>query len=153
MRYPLKGDAARLIHNHAVQLNSLRVQRPRNSHVMTLNWEKEGAITLDRVFGPAKVSIDPRVTGKVPEHKEVVAVDGWIQGGGDCVVSFIGHEGYFYEDFVISAGTSNYQELDPPFVIQNGIWKGEFIQPELQSEPEFPAFMLVVMVTIETSPI
>ena len=152
MRYPLKGDAARLIHNHAVQLNSLRVQRPRNSHVMTLNWEKEGDITLDRVFGPAKVSIDPRVTGKVPEYKEVVAQDGWVQGGGPVIISFKSNDGYFFEDFSIE-GSSNYLELDPPFVVQNGIFKGEFIQPELQAEPEFPAFTLVVMVTIETSPI
>ncbi len=151
MRYPLKGDAARLIHNHAVQLNSLRVQRPRNSHVMTINFEKEGPITFDRFFSPALVTVDPRTTGQVPEHKQVIAVAGWLNSG-EVVMSYQHNTGYFFENHVISGGF-NYEELEEPFVVQNGFFKGEYVRPELQEEPDIPSYNLVCMVIIECSPI
>lgn len=150
-KYPLKGDAARLIHSHAVQLNTVRVQRPRNAHVKTLNFEKEGPITLDRFFAPALVTIDPLINGQVVEYKRIIAVAGWL-GSGSVTISYLHNSGYFFEGHVITGGF-NYQELEEPFVIGNGAVKGEYLAPELQEEPDLPAFNLTCMVIIETSPI
>ncbi len=150
-RYPVKGDAARLIHSHAVQLNGIRVQRPRNSHVKTLNFEKEGPITMDRFFSPALVTIDPKDSGQVVEYKRIIAVAGWLNVG-EIDISWETNGSYFFENHHISGGL-NYQELDDPFVISNESTMGQFIRPELLEEPPFPAFNFTGMVIIETSPI
>lgn len=148
--YAQKGDAARLIHNHSLQLNGLRIQRPRNSHVKTLNFEKEGPITFERFFSPALVTIDPLDSGQVVEHKRIIAVAGWLNEG-EVIISYQHNSGYFFENHVITGGF-NYQELEEPFIIGNGLYKGEYLRPEIQEEP-VGAANLMCMIVIETSPI
>lgn len=131
--------------------------RPKRAHVKTLSFVKGGQITLATFFVPAKVTIDP-VEHDHPEHKQVVAIDGWLSSG-EVTISWQHNTGYFYEDHVIAGGT-NLIVFDglggrpDPFLIESDdIYHGEFLRPEVQEEPALASFEIGLYVTIETVPV
>ncbi len=161
--YARRGDQAQWMANQARQTARMRTARPRRGAMPALSWAMEGPITLDRFFLPTMNTIDPLGDGVYPEHKQIVAVDGWLHSGGNVLISWQANDSYFYEEHLIVVGESGQgnriwfdgQDGRPtPFIIENGdVFSGEFPRPEIQEEPAFPALHLACFALYETVPI
>lgn len=151
--YARKGDQARWMSSQSRQTRRLRTARPRRGHVAGPTFIAQGQITMDTFFPPKLVTIDPVSEGDYPEHKQIVAVDGWLSVGGPVMVSWSYNEGYFYEEHEISGG-SNRIVLPEPFLIENGdTFGGEWIRPVIAEEPAFDCFHIALTPIIETVPV
>lgn len=122
-------------------IRRLRTRRPRNWHVASPGWSEQN-ITLATVFTPHLVTVDPMGQGDYPQHKQIVAVDGWHNGGGDVHLAWEYNTGYFLDEHILLGGSgSNRVYLEEPFIIHPpnfGVFGGQFIRPEVIEEPEFP---------------
>lgn len=153
MAYFARNDAIRAERARREVMRRLTTNRPRRAHVPSPTWTMEGQITMERYFPPALVTIDPVSDDAYPEHKQVVAVDGWLSVAGPVTISWRHNTGYFYENHEIEGG-SNRVVLPEPFLIENGeLYGGEFLQPEIIAVPAFACFHLSCIAIIETVPI
>jgi hypothetical protein len=157
---PQRGDSARLARSFSEQLRHLRTARPKRAHVKTLSFIMEGGITLDRVFPPALVTIDP-ASSDYPEYKRIVAIDGWLSTGGPVIIDWFSNDGTFYSGHEITTTPGTNRVLfdglsgrPEPVLIENGdTLGGEFLQPIISDEPVDTAIHLSCMVIIETVPV
>lgn len=131
----------------------LRTRRPRNWHIASPGWIVYD-IDLSYVFIPHLVTVDPMGQGEYPQHKQIVAVDGYSTGGGDLNLAWQHNTGYFVDEHIIVGGSgSNRLYLDEPFVIHPpdfGVYGGQFIRPEVQSEPTVAIPAVGVYFIVET---
>lgn len=153
--YARDDDGARNQWRLQRNLNRQRTRRPLRGHVPSPTWVIEGAITLSRFIPPAHITIDPVSHGDLPEHKQIVAVDGWSHSGGDVLISWQHNTGYFLENHLIVGGEgSNRVVLPDPYIIEyEGGFGGEWIRPEIQEEPEVPSLHLSLVVIVEAVPV
>jgi hypothetical protein len=157
MAYFARSDAVRAERSRREVMRRVTTTRPKRAHVKTLSFVKSGQITLATFFIPGKVTTDP-VEHDHPEHKQVVAIDGWLSVG-EVTISWQHNLGYFYEDHVISGGSNpivfDGREGRPdPFLIERDeVFHGEFLRPEVQEEPAIESYEIGLYVTIETVPI
>ncbi len=151
--YPRRGDAARDARRNAEGVRRLRTGRPRTGNVYTLNFVWAGLLPsnpTDMLIPPALITIDPIGEGDYPEYKRIIGFDGWILG--EATLKWMSNSSNIVVDHVISGGSGNRYMLDEPFIIENGAFGGEFIQPEVLDL--FPSSSyLTAMCLIETVPI
>lgn len=146
--YARRGDSARDQRNMSEQIRRLRTRRPLRGAVLTETWMMEGDITTDRYFTPRLITIGQ---GDYPEFKQIIAFDGWLNTGGPVTVSWGSNTTTIASGHAISGGT-NRLVLPTPFVIENGIYEGEFIQPSIDIAPA-SCRNLGLMAIIETVPV
>lgn len=153
--YARRGDQAQWMRNQAEQTRRMRTARPRRGGIPAPAFTKEGIITVDRVFAPCLFTVEPDFGSDLPEHKQIVGFDGWLGNGASVTITWASNEGFIHEGHVISGSSGaggNRVVLDEPFIIENGIYGGEFIQPQITAV-EFSPIDLSCIVIIETVPI
>lgn len=159
---PQRGDDARLQRSQLEQMRRVWTGRPRDTNVPSLGWHCYGQVTLAWTFLPQPVGLDAGENDE-PEHKQVVAIDGYLETEGvDVILDWAHNGGTFYNGHTIVAGgqgTTNRKVFDglsgrpDPFIIENGDLGGEWIRPVVAEEPDVPAFLLCAVVFIETVPV
>lgn len=157
--YARPGDVARGHRSLQEQMRRIKTRRPLRGHVPSPTWQMYGGVTLGTVFLPALITIDPVSEGDYPEHKQIVAVDGYSTGGGDVEISWQDNTGYFYEGHIILGGSgSNRVVLPEPYIIEN--WPGtgfdyggQWIRPSVQAEPAFPVSEIALVAIVEVVPV
>jgi hypothetical protein len=155
--YFARSDAVRAERARREAMRRVTTTRPRRAHHKTIGFVDRGQITLATFFVPQKVTIDPAERDH-PEHKAIVAIDGWLSTGV-VTVSWQHNTGYFYEGHVISGGSNpivfdGLEGRPTPWLIENGeTFHGEFLRPEVQEEPESDAFSIGLYITIDNIPV
>lgn len=127
--YARRGDQSRDSRRNAESVRRLRTRRPLRGHVPSPTWVVSGTITTDIYLPPALVAIDPHSGGDYPEHKQIIAFDAFLQSGL-VTLNWKSNDGYIYTGHNVESGT-NRLVLDEPFLIENGAFGGEWIQPEI----------------------
>ncbi len=151
--YARRGDQAQWMRNQAEQMRRMRTARQRRAHVKTLTFREPGEITFVTFFEPCEIAINPAGSRDYPEHKQIVAINGW-GNTGEVTVNWQHNTGYFYEGHVVSGGTGNRIILPEPFLIEEDPdFGGEWIRPEIAEEPAFTAANFSFSFTVETVPI
>lgn len=159
---PQRGDLARMQRNQLERMRLVWTSRPKDTNVPSLGWHCYGQVTLAWEFLPQPIGLDAGENDE-PEHKQIVAIDGYLKTEGvDVVVDWAHNTGTFYNGHVITAGeqgAANRTVFDglsgrpEPFIIQNGDRGGEWAKPVIAEEPELPAFLLACVVFVETVPV
>ena len=113
--YAHDADFGRFNRNQAESNRRIRTRRPLNDQVPVLGWHIEGEITATRVFGPYPL----RVHVDVPEHKQLLGFDAWLEGGDSVTIN--------WQAYTLGVGTV---DLVAEHVINSGITDNEVIMPE-----------------------
>lgn len=158
MAYLPRNDAVRAERARREVMRRVTSARPRRAHVKTLTFREPGEITLATFFEPAEIAINPRGDDNRQEYKRIVAVNGW-GSSGEVLISWQYNTGYFFENHMVSGNVGNRVVFDglggrpEPFIIEESeLYGGEWIRPEVQEEPVFPASNFSFSFTVETIP-
>lgn len=156
-----RRDAARAAREREAKLHRVRIARPKRGGVPALGFAMYGQITLATTFVKQVLAIDPLGESYLPEHKQIVGVDGWLSVG-EVTVSWTWNDGIFYPDHVITAGeegASNRIMFDgrsgrpTPFIVEiEALLQGEWIRPEVSEEPGSMSFDINCVPLIESVP-
>lgn len=128
--YARPGGQARFLRNQAEQVRRIRTRRPLNWAAKTFTIQVYGEIEVGMIILPTKVMIDE--TEDMPEHKQIVAVDGTLLSGTVTFNWVAQSLGTFHTGHVVTGdGPDNFVMLDEPFLIENSDRFGEWIGIEV----------------------
>lgn len=148
--YP-RRDAIRAQRDRHEQLRRLRTDRPMHGGAPVLSYFMEGQITFDRRFGPALITRDPLEQGYLAEHKEIIAVDGYLETGV-CTVYWRHETDIFVAEHNISGG-SNRIILPEPYIIENTTFGGSYPQPVILADPAVASYNLTCYLICQRVPL
>jgi hypothetical protein len=150
--YARRGDAARATRRDSEALRRQRTGRPRIGHVYTLNFVWAGEMPsnpTDMLIPPALITIDPSGEGDYREFKQIIGFDAWLRG--EVTLKWMHNLGDIHTGHAISGGSGNRVMLDEPYIIENTIFLGQFIQPEVTAIADTGGEMTAICL-IETVP-
>lgn len=158
--YARPGNSARAARTQAESIRRLRTRRPLNGHVPAPTFGMEGPVSSARKFARSFVTLDPGGDGDYPEHKQIIAFHGYLDGdsAGDATatIQWTGNDEIIAgaESHIILSQTVNWLYLDEPYIINTDTYGGVWIRPEILSTLSVDAdATLSCAFVIETVPV